>query len=65
MLSRGRWKWKSRLRETDRRTRRPPTRGRERWTTDVGRRYFGVSFNSLLVGGVFGLTVGVPLSVRT
>jgi hypothetical protein len=32
---------------------------------DAGDGYFGVSFNSLLVCGVFGLTVGVPLSVRT
>ena len=31
--------------------------------TGVG--YFGVSFNNLLVRGVFGLTVGVPLSVST
>jgi hypothetical protein len=27
--------------------------------------YFGVSFSSLLVGGVFGLIEGVPLSVQT
>jgi len=27
--------------------------------------YFGVSFNSLLVGGVFGLIEAVPLSVST
>jgi hypothetical protein len=27
--------------------------------------YFGVSFNSLLVGGVFGDTEAVPLSVNT
>jgi hypothetical protein len=27
--------------------------------------YFGASFNSLLVGGVFGLIEAVPLSVRT
>jgi hypothetical protein len=26
---------------------------------------FGVNFSSLLVGGVFGLIVGVPLSVNT
>ena len=29
------------------------------------RYYFGVSFSSLLVGGVFALIVGVPLSVST
>jgi hypothetical protein len=39
-------------------------RGHEATASSAGC-YFGVSFNSLLVCGVFGLTVGVPLSVNT
>jgi hypothetical protein len=39
------------------------------WQVRTGPRwsdcYFGVSFNSLLVGGVFGLIEDMPLSVRT
>jgi hypothetical protein len=33
--------------------------------SSTGQFYFGVSFKSLLVGGVLGDTVAVPLSVNT